>query len=236
MSFGGGGTGSSKISTSQDVALSNPTDGQVLTYDGTLAKWKNAAGGGAVTSVAGKTGAVVLVAADVGLGNVDNTADTAKPVSTAQQAALDAKVTIDVSPAGNPGTPVWTRRLTTALTTTWSNMREVWVGTAMASWLNEWGALRGTGGYSWGDALVRAVRSDSLSSPSTSSAIEVVDRRTGVSNSPTLWGVGWDGVVRVGGTSSSTKGTAIAPCVVVAHGAAAPAGLPDGTLIFELPA
>lgn len=34
-----------------------------------------------------------LVKADVGLSNVDNTADTAKPVSTAQQTALDAKVT-----------------------------------------------------------------------------------------------------------------------------------------------
>lgn len=44
-----------------------------------------------VTSVAGKTGAVTLVKADVGLANVDNTADTAKPVSTAQQTALDLK-------------------------------------------------------------------------------------------------------------------------------------------------
>jgi len=49
MSFGGGGSGSSRISTSQDVALNNPTDGQVLTYDGTLAKWKNAAAAGGVS-------------------------------------------------------------------------------------------------------------------------------------------------------------------------------------------
>lgn len=45
----------------------------------------------AVLSVAGRTGAVTLAKADVGLSNVDNTADTAKPVSTAQQTALDAK-------------------------------------------------------------------------------------------------------------------------------------------------
>lgn len=45
---------------------------------------------GAVQSVAGKTGNVGLVKADVGLGSVDNTADTAKPVSTAQQSAIDA--------------------------------------------------------------------------------------------------------------------------------------------------
>ena len=46
---------------------------------------------GAVDSVAGKTGVVTLVKADVELGNVDNTADASKPVSTAQQAALDLK-------------------------------------------------------------------------------------------------------------------------------------------------
>jgi hypothetical protein len=44
-----------------------------------------------VASVAGKTGAVTLVKGDVGLANVDNTADTAKPVSTAQQTALNGK-------------------------------------------------------------------------------------------------------------------------------------------------
>lgn len=45
-----------------------------------------------VTSVAGKTGAVTLSKSDVGLSNVDNTADAAKPVSTAQATAIaDAK-------------------------------------------------------------------------------------------------------------------------------------------------
>jgi len=47
---------------------------------------------GAVDSVAGKTGVVTLVKADVGLGNVDNTTDLLKPVSTAAQTALDGKV------------------------------------------------------------------------------------------------------------------------------------------------
>ncbi len=42
----------------------------------------------AVLSVAGKTGAVNLAKADVGLSSVDNTADSAKPVSTAQAAAI----------------------------------------------------------------------------------------------------------------------------------------------------
>jgi hypothetical protein len=45
-----------------------------------------------VTSVAGKTGAVALAKADVGLDSVDNTSDANKPVSTAVQTALDNKV------------------------------------------------------------------------------------------------------------------------------------------------
>lgn len=47
---------------------------------------------GAVDSVAGKTGVVTLVKADVGLVNVDNTSDADKPISTATQTALDAKL------------------------------------------------------------------------------------------------------------------------------------------------
>jgi len=48
------------------------------------------AGGGAVDSVNGETGVVVIDAADVGLGNVDNTSDADKPVSDATQIAIDA--------------------------------------------------------------------------------------------------------------------------------------------------
>jgi len=47
--------------------------------------------GGAVTSVAGRTGAVVLTKTDVGLSDVSNTSDAAKPISIATQAALDTK-------------------------------------------------------------------------------------------------------------------------------------------------
>lgn len=58
---------------------------------GTLADWKEIGAVGEVQSVAGKTGVVTLVKADVGLGNVDNTSDLNKPISTATQAALDLK-------------------------------------------------------------------------------------------------------------------------------------------------
>ena len=45
----------------------------------------------AVATVAGRTGNVVLTKNDVGLSNVDNTSDANKPVSTAQQTALNLK-------------------------------------------------------------------------------------------------------------------------------------------------
>lgn len=48
-------------------------------------------GDAAVTSVAGRTGDVVLTSTDVGLANVDNTSDGSKPISAATQTALDAK-------------------------------------------------------------------------------------------------------------------------------------------------
>ena len=48
-----------------------------------------------VQSVASRTGAVALTAADVGLGSVNNTADADKPISTAAQAALNGKAALN---------------------------------------------------------------------------------------------------------------------------------------------
>jgi len=41
MSFGGSGGNGGSIHTDSDVALNNPTDGNILSYNGTLAKWVN---------------------------------------------------------------------------------------------------------------------------------------------------------------------------------------------------
>jgi hypothetical protein len=57
----------------------------------TLADWKEVMAAGQVQSVAGKTGLVTLVKADVGLSAVDNTSDLSKPISTATQTALNGK-------------------------------------------------------------------------------------------------------------------------------------------------
>ena len=57
-----------------------------------------------VDSVAGKTGEVSLVKDDVGLENVDNTSDADKPVSSAQQAALDSKFDLVTKNSQTPTT------------------------------------------------------------------------------------------------------------------------------------
>ena len=68
------------------------TDWRIIGDPSQISGWLQTAYPSApVSSVAGKTGVVTLAKADVGLGNVDNTTDAAKPVSTAQQLALDNK-------------------------------------------------------------------------------------------------------------------------------------------------
>lgn len=82
-----------------------------------------------VTFAAFKT-SLALVKGDVGLGNVDNTADTAKPVSTAQQTALDLKANLasptltgtPAAPTATPGTNT-TQVATTAFVTTADNLK-----------------------------------------------------------------------------------------------------------------
>jgi hypothetical protein len=71
-------------------------------------------GGGAVDSVNGHVGTVALTKGDVGLGSVDNTADSAKPVSTAQASAIAAVRALPTGGTDNQvlsllaGTPSWT--------------------------------------------------------------------------------------------------------------------------------
>lgn len=65
-----------------------------LEYAFFLAPPAGGGGGGDVSSVAGRTGDVVLTKADVGLTAVDNTSDASKPVSGATQTALDLKANL----------------------------------------------------------------------------------------------------------------------------------------------
>ena len=81
--------------TVPNIIVSGNVDGRDVSVDGTkLDTIETNAQVNTVDSVAGKTGIVTLVKGDVGLGNVDNTSDADKPVSTAQQAALDLKLNL----------------------------------------------------------------------------------------------------------------------------------------------
>jgi len=99
------------LSGVEDDATADQTGSEIETLlDNQLGNtdWKTGgSGGGDVSSVAGKTGAVTLVKADVGLGNVDNTSDASKPVSTLQQAEIDTKAeavhTHDYIPTSDEG-------------------------------------------------------------------------------------------------------------------------------------
>lgn len=88
-------------------------DSDIVAFDGVTGKLikssgSTAAGRALLTAAdaAAQKTALGLVKGDVGLGSVDNTADTAKPVSTAQQTALDLKAPL-ASPAltGTPTAP-----------------------------------------------------------------------------------------------------------------------------------
>lgn len=87
----------------RDAQIPDPVEGQLCYVLGVGLQVYTPADGWAappssVTSVAGRTGDVTLTKTDVGLSNVDNTSDLAKPVSTATQTALNAKAPL-ASPA-----------------------------------------------------------------------------------------------------------------------------------------
>lgn len=95
-----GAVSETQLSSAVQTKLNQPatiTDGSitkdklVTSVQTSLDKADSALQTAPVTSVNTRTGAITLTKTDVGLGSVDNTADTAKPVSTAQQSALDLK-------------------------------------------------------------------------------------------------------------------------------------------------
>ena len=76
-------------------AYYNTVTNRLRIFDGTVWIEMGSADDAGVSTVNGRTGAVVLDKTDVGLANVDNTSDATKPVSTAQQTALDGKQPLD---------------------------------------------------------------------------------------------------------------------------------------------
>ena len=95
--FGGNGTATTvsrsdhshtipSVSDLTDTTVASIADNQLLKYNSTTSKWENWTPNfltsAPVTSVSGKTGAVTLVKADVGLGNVTNDAQVKKLASS----------------------------------------------------------------------------------------------------------------------------------------------------------
>ena len=94
-----------------DVNTTGVTDGQVIAYDAATAVWLPATDAGGAEQLNDLSDVIISLPAsgeffrydgdewvndtanksDVGLGNVDNTSDANKPISTATQTALDAK-------------------------------------------------------------------------------------------------------------------------------------------------
>lgn len=70
--------GTQGISGANDVALSNPANDDALSYNTSIGKWQNSP----------------VDKARVGLGNVDNTSDANKPISSATQTALNLKANL----------------------------------------------------------------------------------------------------------------------------------------------
>lgn len=73
-----------------DVQITSVANNQTIMYDSSTSLWKNH----------------TLVKGDVGLGNVDNTSDANKPISTATQTALDGKVDENASITGATKTKI----------------------------------------------------------------------------------------------------------------------------------
>lgn len=116
-----------------DTALQTLTAGTNITISGTgTTRTINATVPPApVTSVNSKTGAVVISATDIGLGNANNTSDANKPISTATQAALDGKlsttgIAADSAQLGNKTAAQWQAEIDAkAGVYTGSNVNEV---------------------------------------------------------------------------------------------------------------
>ena len=132
------------------------------------------------------------------------------------QAALDGKVAITATLGTTPAAPQLHRNLTYTVATSDPNIQEIAINGIAKYWHNEWGAIRGTSPYNWGDSLARAIRStgdgisDGTGSAGSGRAFELVDRRIAsppnittsehLTPSNILWGVRWkDGRMVQGG-------------------------------------
>lgn len=125
MGFGaGGGSGNSSVSSATDVALSNPVDGHLFSYDGSTAKWQNEAPLPERVAINARTASYTLALSDEGRA-VEVTASGATTVTVPSNSSVAFAVgtVIEIAQIGTgsvsiaPGSGVTIQSAGGALTT-----------------------------------------------------------------------------------------------------------------------
>lgn len=127
------------VSTAQQTALDGkqPLDSDLTAIAALtptnldLMQWRTAGGWQNRTPAQVKTD-LALAKGDVGLGNVDNTSDASKPISTATQTALDAKQPLDADLTAIAALTATTDNMIQSVGSTWASRTPAQVKTALA--------------------------------------------------------------------------------------------------------
>jgi hypothetical protein len=127
-------TTDSRLSDTRTPTDASVTNAKLATMATKTYKGRTSSGTGVPEDVAVATlkTDLTLVKGDVGLGNVDNTADTAKPISTATQSALDAKQALDSDLTTIAGLTATTDNFMVAASSAWASRTPAQAKTSLA--------------------------------------------------------------------------------------------------------
>ncbi len=204
-----------------DADVNAISEGKITNLTSDLAATEKSANKGAASGYAPLDGSSKIPVANLPVGATSGT--VAAGNDSRFSSSLQADQTFTVKPTASQ----LKRSLNYTIATTDPNIISISNNGTEKMWLNEWGALRGTSPYAWGDALVRCIRStgDGITS---GNAIEVQDRR--VSPSVNMFAVRWnDGAILRNGTAVQSVYVLESTQTEVDI----PANLPIGTVIIK---